>query len=203
MPESLILNEKSNKLDVDKISDEELVSFTLQNQDFFLHIMNRYEKKLFYYIMRITNLDPEDAQDVLQDVFIKVYKNLNDFDSNLKFSSWIYRITRNQVISNFRKIKARPENIPIDFREDVLNNLISEIDTVKDMDHEIMKKNISQILSGMDEKYRGVLVLKFLEEKDYKEISDIIKKPLGTVGTLINRAKKQFKKELEKSQISI
>ena len=54
----------------------------------------------------------------------------------------------------------------------------------------------------MDEKYREVLVLKFIEEKDYTEISDILQKPIGTVGALINRGKAQFKKISEKEKIN-
>jgi len=58
-------------------------------------------------------------------------------------------------------------------------------------------------LNSLPEKYRDILVLKFLEEKNYQEISDIIKKPVGTVGSMMNKAKKEFKKELEKQQIKI
>ena len=61
----------------------------------------------------------------------------------------------------------------------------------------LLKGHIGEVLSQMDEKFREVLVLRFLEEKDYKEISDILKKPMGTVATLLNRAKKVFKKELD------
>jgi len=60
------------------------------------------------------------------------------------------------------------------------------------------KEEVEYILGVLDEPYREVLVLRFLEEKDYQEISDILKKPIGTVGTLISRAKAQFKKEYKK-----
>jgi len=59
------------------------------------------------------------------------------------------------------------------------------------------------MLNKLDDKYKEVLVLKFLEEKDYKEISDILQKPLGTVATLINRAKKQFKSISEEKELNI
>ncbi len=176
-----------------KLKDEELVSAVLKEPEYFRCLVDRYSKKLFYYIKRIGNLRDEDIEDLLQDVFIKVYRNLNDFDTSLKFSSWIYRITHNEVISNFRKIKVRPQK---DWDEEFVNKIIYNFSIEDKIDNEILRKNIDKILSEMDVKYREVLVLKFLEERDYKEISDILKKPVGTVGTLINRAKKDFLKKI-------
>ncbi|MBU4536457.1 sigma-70 family RNA polymerase sigma factor [Patescibacteria group bacterium] len=98
----------SNELD--KKTDGELVSLVLENSDYFLYLVRRYEQKLTRYIARISNLDKDDIEDVLQDIFIKVYKNLNGFDTSLKFSSWIYRITHNEVISNYRKFKNKAQN---------------------------------------------------------------------------------------------
>ena len=126
---------------------------------------------------------------------------MNDFDDYLKFSSWIYRITHNQVISNFRKFYSKFEFSDID-NEKILNNLRSDLNVEKDMDIVYLRKNIFKILNKMDKKYKDVLVLKYLEEKDYKEISDILKKPIGTVSTLLNRSKIKFKKELNKQGIN-
>lgn len=177
--------------------DEELVAMTLENQSFFLYLMKRYEQKLLRYIMRISNTSNEEAEDILQDIFIKVYKNLNGFDPDLKFSSWIYRITHNEVINNFRKNKARPQGNSVTIDDEMINKLRSGIDIEKKIDQEYLKKNIYKILEKIDIKYREILILKFMEEKDYKEISDILKKPMGTVATLINRAKNKFKEELK------
>jgi RNA polymerase sigma-70 factor, ECF subfamily len=188
---------------VDDKTDEEIVKLTLENQEFFLHIIKRYKQKLFRYVMRISNLDLEEAEDILQEVFMKVYQNLNDFDDSLKFSSWIYRITHNQVISNFRKIKVRPQKATFDLDDDIVKNIASELNLIKDFDAKILEENIAKVLDKLHDKYKEVLVLKFLEEKSYDEISDIIKKPTGTVGSLINRAKKEFKAEFEKQQIKI
>ncbi|MDD5489902.1 MAG: sigma-70 family RNA polymerase sigma factor, partial [Candidatus Moranbacteria bacterium] len=77
-------------------TDEEMVALTLKNQDYFACLVERYEPKLMRYIRRISAATQEDAEDLLQDVFVKVYRNLNDFDQKLKFSSWIYRIAHNQ-----------------------------------------------------------------------------------------------------------
>jgi RNA polymerase sigma-70 factor (ECF subfamily) len=182
--------------------DEELVNLVIKNQEYFLCLMKRYENRLFKYLQRITGLRNEELEDLLQDVFIKVYKNIYDFDQDLKFSSWIYRIAHNQAISNFRKSSARPQ-IAWDEDGNILSNIRDEFSVENDFDREILQKNINEILNQLDEKYREVLVLKFLEEKDYKEISDILKKPMGTVATLINRSKKQFLKKMAESGVKI
>lgn len=184
-------------MQADNLSDEEIASLAAKDQELFLHIVKRYKAKLLRYIIRISGLDPEAAEDVLQDVFIKVYQNLNDFDSGLKFSSWIYRIAHNQVISNFRKIQARPQKAGFDLDDDMIKNIASELDLQRDLDARILETRIAAVLDRLKPKYRDALVLRFLEEKSYEEISDIMRKPVGTVGSLINRAKKEFRATLE------
>ena len=184
-------------------TDKEIVKLSLENQEYFLHIIKRYKLKLYRYVLRISNIDPEEAEDILQEVFMKVYQNLNDFDDSLKFSSWIYRITHNQVISNFRKITARPQKAGFDIDDDIIKNIASEFNLVESLDAKILQTSMAEVIENMDAKYREVLVLKFLEEKSYNEISDIIKKPIGTVGSLMNRAKKEFKTEFLKQDIKV
>lgn len=176
-------------------TDEEIIKLSLSKQDYFLCIMKRYEKKLISYIMRISSFNNEDAEDVLQEVFVKAYFNLNNFDPKLKFSSWIYRIAHNQTISEFRKKKVRPVFY---FEERDLVLFADKFNLSKSVDDTLLGEEISKVLQKMDKKYSEVLVLKFLEDKDYKEISDILKKPEGTVGTLISRAKRKFEQEFLK-----
>ncbi|MFA5024641.1 MAG: RNA polymerase sigma factor [Patescibacteria group bacterium] len=196
----MLLLDKS-AAEINKLTDEELVKLTLENQDIFLYLMDRYKQKLSNYIRRITNANQEDIEDTLQEVFIKVYLNLNDFNDDLKFSSWIYRITHNQVISNHRKLKARPEGYAVDIDDQAAKNLAADIDIIGSIDIQIVKRNIFKILDKLDEKYREILILKFLEEKNYQEISDILKKPMGTVASLLNKAKQEFRLELKKQNI--
>ena len=186
-------------------TDEELAQLAVKEQAYFLYLMKRYESKLLNYILKISNFHHDDAQDVLQDVFIKVYRNLNSFDCSLKFSSWIYRITRNQVISSHRKNKSRATNISwdIEINDHILNNLIFDFDVNREVDLQFLRKNIEKILNNLDKKYQEVLILRFFEEKDYREISDILKKPMGTVATLLSRAKKQFLEKVKKENIGI
>jgi RNA polymerase sigma-70 factor (ECF subfamily) len=185
----------------DNKTDEELVELALKNQGNFVFLIKRYEEKLKRYIRRITNVNEFDVEDILQEIFIKVYKNLNSFDKKLKFSSWIYRIAHNHIISEARKRKARAEIFPGEDNDNILKNIESEIKIENEIDHDFLKKNINNILNNLDVKYREVLILKYLEEKDYKEISDILKKPMGTIATLLNRAKTKFLKEIKSSKI--
>lgn len=189
--------------DISNLTDAELVKLTLANQDNFVYLVDRYKGKLSSYVKRLTNANNEDAEDILQEVFIKVYLNLNDFNKDLKFSSWIYRITHNQVISGHRKLKARPEGYAVNLDDQLAKNLTAEIDIKGQVDHKILQETINLVLKKIDPKYRDVLVLKFLEEKSYQEISDILKKPLGTVASLMNKAKQEFKNELEKQNFKI
>jgi len=179
-----------------ELADAELVRLSLADPDKFSYIINRYQDKLGRYLRRLGARNEEDIQDLLQDIFLKVYLNLNDFDQNLKFSSWIYRIAHNQVISNFRKKQVRPEahSFPIDsvgfdiLADDVAIDKLSDIHLSQDVIREALEK--------ISVKHREILILKFFEDKSYEEISDILKKPQGTVASLLNRAKKSLKNAL-------
>jgi len=172
--------------------DEELVELTLQNPETYYFLMKRYEDRIARYIFRISGVSKEDGEDLVQDVFLSAYKNINDFDRRLKFSSWLYRIAHNKTISFWRKMKIRPPMIGSE-DDELLKTIASSEDIAKDLDHKYTAAEIKKILDRLDEKYREVLVLKFIESKDYQEISDILEKPLGTVGTLISRAKEKFR----------
>jgi len=183
------------------LSDAELVRLSLADQNDFLYLVDRYKGKLMNYIRRLTNVNDDDAEDILQEVFIKVYLNLNGFNPDLKFSSWIYRVTHNQVISSHRRLKARPEGYAVNIDDQAALGLAADTNIVAETDLQIMKQNITKVLDRLDRKYRDILILKFLEEKNYQEISDIIRKPLGTVASTINKAKQEFKKELARQKI--
>lgn len=180
----------------DNLSDEELVRRTLSDRDEFLHLVERYKARLLSYIRRLTSANQEDAEDILQEVFIKAYLNLNGFKPDLKFSSWIYRITHNQVISQHRKLKARPEGYLTTLEDGAVRALMTETDVVSEFDVEMTKGKVAEALVKLPEKYREIIILRFFEDRDYQEISDIMKKPLGTVASLLSKAKQALKKQL-------
>jgi len=121
----------------------------------------------------------------------------------LKFSSWAYAIARNQVISHHRKLQARAEGHTVALEDESVKQIAADFDIKNNIDLQCLRENVFKILDNLDDKYREVLVLKFLEEKSYQEISDIIKKPIGTVGSMMNKAKTEFQKELSRQKIKL
>ncbi|MFA7377469.1 MAG: RNA polymerase sigma factor [Patescibacteria group bacterium] len=178
------------------LSDGELVTLALKDKDDFFYIVEKYKKKLRLYIKRMINVREGEVDDILQNVFIKVYLNLNDFDNKLSFSSWIYRIAHNEIIDNYRRFKARPQILDIDIRESNFKELRFDDDVLDKIIQEEKIEKINQAISSLNLKYQEVIILKFVEERDYKEIADIIKKPLGTVASRLNKAKKELIKIL-------
>jgi RNA polymerase sigma-70 factor (ECF subfamily) len=148
--------------------------------------------------------DPEDQRDVLQEVFIKAYRNLNSFDTALSFSSWIYRIAHNEAVSWFRKHNVRPEGHLVADSDEVLSIIgSSEASPEQQFDQAVNAEAVAAALAQIEKKYRDVLVLRFFEHKEYEEISDILKLPVGSVGTLIHRGKKQLATALNHDAIRI
>lgn len=176
-------------------TDSEIVALSLKSADYFACLIKRYERQLTFYIRRISGLNQEDAEDILQEVFIKVFYNLNDFDTGLKFSSWIYRIAHNETISELRRRHARP-TIIIDDEE--WESLIANTDLTEGINGHYDRLAIEKTFNQLPEKYREIFLLRFVEDLDYREISDVLHLPINTVGTLVARARKKFKEEFIK-----
>ena len=184
-----------------KLNDDELVRRSLQNVEYFACLFEKYEKKLIHYILRISSFSLEEADDVLQEAFLKIWKNLNKFDSSLRFSSWAYRIVHNTTMSNWKKSKSYGKDQHANIDDELFKNMLPANDFMEELYKGNKDMEIRKILNELPKKYSDVLVLKFLEEKNYNEISDILKKPMGTVATLIHRAKKAFREEAGKNNI--
>lgn len=180
-----------------KLSDSELVKLSLKDSECFSELVNRYEKRLFRYVKRFSGLSDQSIEDVLQEAFIKIYINLNDYNSDFSFSSWAYRIAHNEGV-NYLKKNKKILTVPLETDDEEAGNLIevlkSEIDVEKDTSEKDMAQRIRKSIHMLPEKYRDVLILRYLEDLDYKEISDVLRMPMGTVATTINRAKEKFKK---------
>ncbi|MBK8504679.1 MAG: sigma-70 family RNA polymerase sigma factor [Saprospiraceae bacterium] len=176
-----------------QFSDKEIILKSLEDIDFFSCLYQRYETKLTFYIHRISKVTDEEAEDILQEVFIKVWKSLHAIDPALKLSSWLYRVVHNEVVSRWRKNKWSRDNPTIAISDDMLQSLADDMELKKPTE-----EVINQALLKISEKYRKVLVLKYFEELSYEEISDILKMPEGTVATRLNRAKQSLKSEIGK-----
>ena len=185
-------------------SDAEVVRMTLKDPNQYGLLVERYEAKLQRYITRLGVRVHDDQLDVLQEIFIKAYRNLNSFDTTLSFSSWIYRIAHNEAISFYRKKNVRPEGHLVGDGEEVLSFISSSLDTADvKFDKNINAEEVNKALALIDEKYRESLILRFFEHKEYDEISDILQIPIGSVGTLIHRGKKQLSTVLNKDALRI
>ena len=173
------------------LSDEKIVEIVrTKDKNFYAEIIRRYEKKLLRYALYLFN-DEQLAADAVQEALIKAYVNLHSFDVKKKFSSWLYRIVHNQAINLIRKNKQHSwieENSELD----------SGIDLEDDLIKKELKAHLHNCINQMPILYKEPLTLYFLEEKSYEEISDILRLPIGTVGTRIKRAKNLVKKLCQK-----
>ena len=186
-------------------TDVEIVAATLQDTQAFAVLVLRYEAKLLRYIRRIGIRNVEDSEDVLQEIFIKVYKNLNAFDTSMSFSSWIYRIAHNEAVSFYRRRSVRAEGHQLPDSEDILTWLPEESATTPErlFDASLGIQAVAVALRALDAKYRDAIILRYFEQKEYDEISDILKIPIGTVGTIIHRGKKQLAEIIPHEQIAL
>lgn len=179
--------------DSEKPSDEEIVEkVRSKDQEFFSVIVQRYQHKLLRYSISLIK-DEHKATDVVQESFIKAFINLNSFDSDKKFSSWIYRIVHNEAMNS---IKKYPKEVP--FLENV--DFQSDENIENDFEQKETIARVEKCLRGMPLLYSEPLTLLSIEEKSYTEISDILRIPMGTVATRIRRAKILMKHICQKNQ---
>ncbi len=185
---SILNHNPSEEQDSDESSDQALLQQARQDPEAFGLLMERYEQPLRRYLMRLTGWGSEEVSDILQEAFIKAYRHLNDYDDNLKFSTWMYRITHNQAIDVIRSAQTKPFLTQVSLEE-----VANFIPTSKSLEAEFMQKDdfekVRRAILSLPVLYREVLILRFLEEKSYEEIVDIIKKPKGTIATLIRRGR--------------
>lgn len=177
------------KYNENSADDKDLVRAAIKNPDEFQAIVTRYWSRLFCYIRRMSYFSQEDIEDILQEVFIKIYKYLNDYDQAMTFSTWVYQITRNATIDEIRKRKSRPQTTWLE-NEDLVKVLKSSLNLEKEYINNDLMEEVKSIIIQMPDKYREVLILRFIEEKSYEEIVDIVQLPKGTIASLINRGRK-------------
>lgn len=186
------------KPEMENLSDNELIKLIRKNPDLYKEITIRYQGKLFAYLYRLIG-DKDEAEDLLQNVFIKAYRNINSYDTNRKFSSWIYRIAHNEAVNHIKRKSLK--------RFISLENIVSTKDKLESASEEdnaeekwIKKETnqeVDEAIKKLPFKYRQVLVLRYFSDKSYEEISEILGKPVNTVGTLIKRAKDKLSIELD------
>ncbi|MCA9366994.1 RNA polymerase sigma factor [Candidatus Kaiserbacteria bacterium] len=157
--------------------------------DAFGEIVTRYETKMQRYARRFLSRQ-EDIDDLVQDVFIKVYENIQSFDTTLRFSPWIYRIAHNVFVNELKR-KSR-YTLP-SFDPDVILPFIPAKETA---DAEALATELSDemesLVTALSAKYREVLVLHYFEHLSYQEMSDVLQIPTTTVGVRMTRAREKL-----------
>lgn len=156
-----------------------------------------FDKKIYNYCYRMTN-NSDDAEDLAQEVFIKVYRNLKAFRKDSKFSTWIYRIAYNTCIDNHRKkrFKLLPLNRGGDDERDMdipSPTPLPEDQVISDEQYSIIKECIARLKP----EYKSAIILRDIQNYSYREIADILNIPMGTVKSNISRARALLRDDLK------
>jgi RNA polymerase sigma-70 factor (ECF subfamily) len=182
------------------MNEHEIANKISETPEAFSEIIDTYEVQLMRYIMRSTDISDIDAENLLQDIFIKIYRYIHEYDAQYSFSSWIYRIAHNMIIDNYRKNKQNDEQISLEDEEYqyIVDTLTDGNSPHLDLKQGDIKSCVQKAISYLRSEYREVILLKCIEWYSYEEISDILMIPSGTASTLVNRARKELRGNLEK-----
>lgn len=193
--EESMLFRRSTDFDLLKnLNDVELIDVIKnQNREAYQELFSRYQKKLFSYIYHLVG-NRDETEDILQNVFAKTYRNIGYFDVTRKFSSWIYRIAHNEAVNY---LKRRSKRYTVSWEEiltskDKLDSASGEELPGDRLEHQEIAAEIDLALKKIPEKYQEVLKMRYFKEYSYEEMGKILHKPVNTVGTLINRAKRKL-----------
>lgn len=180
------------------LQDSEVVSAFLDGEErAFQELVDRYQTRLLNFVYRTIG-DRERAEDLVQEVFIRVYRHLHRFDQSKKFSTWAYTIASNLAKNELRNRSRNPlvlfqtirknwqdEDRPLQFEDST-----SRPDDMYRRRH--LKDLVEQSVAQLPEHHRQVFVLRELEGKSYEEIAEITDCNLGTVKSRLNRARNSF-----------
>ena len=177
--------------DITKMTDIELVQTCLSgDQECFSELVERYKNLVYSVILRKTK-DNEEANDLAQDVFLKVYKNLRSYSPEFRFSTWVIRITTNHIIDQYRK--KRQETVPIDEHLQEIEATGAEDSPETLYIKREQTRRISKIVEDLPEMYKIPIVMYHQQGLSYQEISNIIDEPLSKVKNRIFRGRKLLK----------
>jgi RNA polymerase sigma-70 factor, ECF subfamily len=183
------------------VSDEELIrKFQHGSSEAFDEIVHRYRNPLFSFIYRIIG-DPAFTEDLLQETFIRVWSNRDSYREVAKFSTWIYTIAGNLAKSELRRVKIRRwfslSGSSNDSEDDRPLEIADEdADPHRDLERRNIQKRVDEEIRKLPMVFREVIILRDVQELSYEEISEILKIPLGTVKSRVNRARLRLQKRL-------
>ena len=163
-------------------------------------LFEMYRQAIFHIAVKIVR-NPEEANDLVQETFIKAFGSLKTYDHNYRFSTWLYKIAANCSIDFLRKRKIDSMSLdkPIPTKDGDVQMGIPD-DTYnpeKDLRSHEQSIGIEEAIESLPEKYREVIVLRHKEDKPYEEIASLLNVPVGTVKARIFRARELLKKKLK------
>lgn len=168
----------------------------------FEYLVEKYQKKVFNIALRMLG-NHDDAGELTQEVFIKVYKSIKNFKEESMLSTWIYRIATNACLDEIRKRKTR-KFVSLDDEIKLDSGMIlRQVEDDSPTPDIIAEKNdminvINKAIQMLSEEHRAVLVMRDIQGFSYEDIAKIIKRPEGTVKSRINRARYELKEILMK-----
>jgi RNA polymerase sigma factor (sigma-70 family) len=182
-------------------SDREIIERAITgDQRAYTEILNRYRGCIYNVIFKMVR-NKEEAEDLLQEAFIKAFAALATFNNEYALSTWLYKIAINNSIDYFRKkkLKTLSMDAPIEAKDGAIKREFLDISA--SADHPLLSdeknKIIQDAIDSLPDKYGLCIMLRHHEEKSYEEISQILGIPLGTVKARIFRAREMLKKELK------
>ena len=153
----------------------------------FKTLVNQYKERLYWHIRKIVYLH-DDADDVLQNTFIKVYKNIDSFKGNSKLYSWLYRIATNEAISFVSK-KAKEQNLDIsDYQQQITSNLSSDYW----FDGNEIQLILQKAIATLPKQQQLVFNMKYFDEMKYNDISEILNVSVGSIKASYHHAVKKI-----------
>ncbi|WP_096155922.1 MULTISPECIES: RNA polymerase sigma factor SigW [Bacillus] len=169
------------------------------DQDAFGEIVDLFKDKIYQLSYRMVG-NAHEAEDIAQEAFIRAYMNIHTYDTNRKFSTWLYRIATNLTIDRIRKKKP---DYYLDAEVAGTEGLTMYSQVAADVqlpEEELqsleLQEEIQQQILSLPDKYRSVIVLKYIDELSLKEISEILELPVGTVKTRIHRGREALRQQL-------
>lgn len=182
-------------IDMEKNEELNIINKILEgDKKSFRVLLEAYDKRIYGFIYKIIR-DSYISQDLTQETFIKVYKNIHTYDKTKEFSTWIYTIAKNECFKYLRKVKKVSlveinDNILIN----IFNKLTPEVLLEKKEDNKMMLK----IIDALPKKYREVIILKYFEDLSYKEISEHLNISEKKVESWLYLARKNITKQYSK-----
>ena len=189
-------------MDIKNASDHELIeAVKCGNETAFNEVVNRYRQPITNYIFRILN-DYEEAVDLSQETFVRVYFAIERYHTEYAFSTYIYRIATNLAISEIRRRKRRKllsltGLFQADDEEKEFD--ITDAKNLQDVDliESEQKAAVARAISALPEKYRLPIVLRDIEERNYDQVAEILGLSLGTTKSRISRGRAMLREKLK------